>query len=160
MPPVNRRCRNSIKESSFQSRVVQVATLNGWRIDYNDTLPEEYPLTASFLSRFFQKLEKPREFLRNRRGGGFTLAYHTHDSRRSQPGFPDLVLVHPREQRIIFAELKRDGEYPKTEQRLWLAGLSCVASAVPEAVEVHVWRPKDWESIVERLGGADSRLFV
>lgn len=37
---------------------------------------------------------------------GWTLQYHTHDSRRSQAGFPDLVLVHPGQGRIVYAELK------------------------------------------------------
>lgn len=151
---------SSVKEASFQSRVVACAILNGWRIDYEDTLESIHPEIASFLSRFFKKLEKPREFLRSRRGGGFALAYHTHDSRRSAPGFPDLVLVHPRKQRILLAELKRDGEYPKTEQRLWLTGLSCVEAAAPHVVSVRLWRPRDWESIVKELGGESPRLFV
>lgn len=34
------------------------------------------------------------------------LVYHTHDSRRSQAGFPDLVLVHARQRRVLWRELK------------------------------------------------------
>ena len=33
-------------------------------------------------------------------------AYHTHDSRRSQPGFPDIVLVNPERRHTLFVELK------------------------------------------------------
>ena len=36
---------------------------------------------------------------------GWTV-YHTHDSRRSEPGFPDLVLA--RETLLMFVELKTD----------------------------------------------------
>ena len=51
-------------ESQFQSAVIELAKLNGYR-----------------------------------------LIYHTHDSRRSVPGFPDLVLVSEHRQRALFREL-------------------------------------------------------
>ena len=44
--------------------------------------------------------------------------YHTNDSRRSEAGFPDLVLV--RRQRLIFVELKRQKKDPTTDQKRWL----------------------------------------
>jgi hypothetical protein len=61
--------------------------------------------------------------------------YHTHDSRRSPKGFPDLVLV--RGQRLIFAELKRQNGHYRVGQKEWLAALDKVA-------EVHTWRPMDY----------------
>lgn len=106
--------------------MIQCAKLNGW------ALPPDEPT------------DKP-----------FTLVYHTHDSRRSAPGFPDLVLVHPEHGRVVFAELKAEGRYPIPEQRKWLSALKRCPG-----VEVFLWRPRDWESIVETLGGRDSRLFV
>jgi hypothetical protein len=61
--------------------------------------------------------------------------YHTRDSRGSDPGFPDLVLV--RQPRIIFAELKSAGGRMSAHQKLWLAALlGC-------PVEVYLWRPAD-----------------
>lgn len=72
------------------------------------------------------------------------LCYHTHDSRRSAPGFPDLVLVRPPE--IIFAELKTEEGRVRPEQRAWLEALG----ACP-GVEVRVWRPAAWREIAEVL---------
>jgi len=68
-------------------------------------------------------------------------AYHTHDSRRSERGFPDLVLVR---ERVIFAELKRRGAQLRKEQAL-VIGLLRGAGA-----EVYVWWPAD-EADVRRI---------
>ena len=146
------------KEGNFQSRVIQCARLNGWRVDVTAATDEDHPLYKHLHHWFRGKLAKARQFLFDRRKHDFLLVYHTHDSRRSAPGFPDLVLAHP-DGRLIFAELKRDGQYPKTEQRLWLSALSRVAEENP-LVEVFLWRPSDWENIVHSLGGVDSRLFL
>jgi hypothetical protein len=51
------------------------------------------------------------------------LVYHTHDSRRSAAGFPDLVIVFERTGAILFAELKQDGKHPTPEQNQWLRAL-------------------------------------
>lgn len=65
------------------------------------------------------------------------LAYHTHDSRRSERGWPDLVLVHPTRGRLLYRELKQEERYPTADQRKWLDALR-VAGA-----DVGVWRPLD-----------------
>ena len=67
--------------------------------------------------------------------------YHTHDSRRSQAGFPDLVLV--RGNRLIFAELKTQKGRVAAAQQAWLDDLTLLASWSSAAVEVYVWRPID-----------------
>jgi hypothetical protein len=51
------------------------------------------------------------------------LAYHTHDSRRSRPGFPDLVLVHTTTGRLIFVELKSEKGRVRPEQDVWMQHL-------------------------------------
>ena len=50
------------------------------------------------------------------------LVYHTHDSRRSEPGFADLVMARPN-RGIIFAELKSQDGSVKPAQARWLAAL-------------------------------------
>lgn len=57
--------------------------------------------------------------------------YHTHDSRRSQPGFPDLVIAGG--QGVMFRELKTAKGRLSKPQEEWLARL-------PNAA---VWRPVD-----------------
>lgn len=64
------------------------------------------------------------------------LSYHTHDSRRSQPGFPDLVLAKPG--RLIFIELKTAKGKLTAAQTIWLAALTDAGA------EAYVFRPLDW----------------
>jgi hypothetical protein len=73
--------------------------------------------------------------------------YHTHDSRHSEPGFPDLTMV--RNGCLIFAELKADKGRLSPAQREWLADLETVAGW--PAVEVYTWRPSQWSEIEEAL---------
>ena len=61
-------------------------------------------------------------------------------------GFPDLVLVHPEQKRLIFAEVKRDGDKRTPAQEDWYCWL------FQTKAEVYIWRPGDWETIVDILG--------
>lgn len=72
--------------------------------------------------------------------------YHAPDNRpggrrgrvqRVTPGFPDLVLVHPAQRRILYAELKRQRGRQTPEQREWADLLSAAGA------EVYLWRPAD-----------------
>ena len=65
--------------------------------------------------------------------------YHTHDSRRSEWGYPDLTMVRVRDCRLLFVELKSAKGVVSTEQQLWLHAFSRIAQA-----EVCVWRPEHW----------------
>lgn len=70
-------------------------------------------------------------------------AYHVNDSRRTVPGFPDLVLLRPPQ--LIVAELKVGKNKPTPEQNLWL-------NLFEEAnVPAYVWTPNDFEEIREVL---------
>jgi len=70
------------------------------------------------------------------------IVYHTHDSRRSNAGFPDLVMVHPDQPgRVIIAELKRVGGRPTDEQVIWLSLLN------GGRIESYLWDPRDYSEI-------------
>ena len=70
--------------------------------------------------------------------------YHTHNSRRSDSGFPDVVLVRP--PRVIFAELKSMHGRMSKQQTAWEEELTRCPG-----VEYFIWRPDDWEEIVKVL---------
>jgi hypothetical protein len=59
-------------------------------------------------------------------------------------GLPDLILCKP--PRLLFAELKREQGRVSKAQADWLDALSRCAG-----VEVYLWKPSDWESIVRIL---------
>ena len=83
------------------------------------------------------------------------LSYHTHDSRRSQAGFPDICAIHPGRGVLLFAELKMPGNKPSKKQQAWLEALKRFA-ALHEPPER--WRPERCPApgaslVPERRGG-------
>lgn len=78
--------------------------------------------------------------------------YHTHNSQRSEPGWPDLVLASAAQRRLLFIELKTAVGRVSPHQRKWLNLLtSC-------GCEAAVWRPADLPQIAlilrgQRIGG-------
>lgn len=76
--------------------------------------------------------------------------YHTYDSRRSDPGFPDLVIVG--RGGVIFAELKSTRGKVSLHQQAWWEDLTKAGA------EAYIWRPEDWEQIqivLKRVAGHD-----
>jgi len=63
------------------------------------------------------------------------LVYHTHDSRRSEPGFPDLVIAGRRG--VLIRELKTERGRVTLAQFTWLDAL------ITAGVDADVWRPAD-----------------
>lgn len=80
---------------------------------------------------------------------GYRFQYHTHDSRRSDEGFPDLCLVHPEARRIIFFECKTDKTAAKPTQKQvdWVRAL--------RQTGVHAWivRPRNVDLVLAILEG-------
>lgn len=70
-------------------------------------------------------------------------SYHTHDSRRSEAGYPDLTLV--RGSRLLFVELKTARGVVSAAQWIWLGALARTCA------EVYVWRPGEWAAIEDTL---------
>lgn len=59
------------------------------------------------------------------------------------PGWPDLILV--RGNSLMAVELKTDRTYLTAIQKRIMQTLEAAV------IECHVWRPRDWDAIVERL---------
>lgn len=74
---------------------------------------------------------------------GWRRSYHTFDSRRSDTGFPDLVLVRDR---VVFCELKRERGKTTDVQREWLRALRKAGA------EVYVVRPRNVDAFARVLG--------
>ena len=68
--------------------------------------------------------------------------YHTHDSRRSPAGLPDLILVR---ERVLWVELKRERGRLRPEQREW--GLALMRARQ----DWRCWKPSDWDEVVATL---------
>lgn len=67
--------------------------------------------------------------------------YHTHDSRRSNPGFPDVVAF--KGSRLMFVEFKRESGVVRPEQHAWLEGLTAAHD------EVYLVRPSNFDAFLE-----------
>ena len=80
--------------------------------------------------------------------------YHTHDSRKSQGGFPDLILI--RRTRMIVSELKTQEHTTTDEQRKWMHAF--IGIGIGDA-EVSLWRPdappaaEEWNGRIETSEG-------
>ena len=81
----------------------------------------------------------------------------THDSRKSEPGEPDLRMVHPDQHRVIFAELKTVkgkltiGGLNKAGR--WMTGQDQWGEVLSEClgVEYYLWRPDGLDGEIERI---------
>lgn len=67
------------------------------------------------------------------------LCFHPYRSTRSEPGFPDLVLVRDR---VIYAEVKTATGRLSMHQKAWLHALEAAGQ------EAYVWRPADWPDAI------------
>ncbi len=75
---------------------------------------------------------------------GWKMIYHTHNSRKSAAGFPDLILI--RGDLMLAAELKVGANTPTPAQEDWLLAFERV-----RRVESRLWYPKDLNTIRELL---------
>ena len=80
----------------------------------------------------------------------YEVRYHNPDSRRSQAGFPDLVLISSTRRRALFRELKKQDGRVSPQQKVVLAAMTAAG------LDAAVWRPSDLASgrIARELRGA------
>jgi hypothetical protein len=73
--------------------------------------------------------------------------YHTHTSKHSPAGFPDLVLVRARhpQPRVVYIECKADRGRVTVDQRAWIADLRACEQ------EAYVFRPRHMDAIIKLL---------
>lgn len=86
---------------------------------------------------------------------GYDLGYHTHDSRKSDTGFPDEVFVSTVRRRVVYLELKREafddqrrvtGNGKVTDrQKAWISALHRCGA------EVYVVRPHHLDALATVL---------
>ena len=70
--------------------------------------------------------------------------YHTHDSRKSDEGWPDTILCKPG---VLYAwELKVGTHKPTMAQLEWISLLNTVTH-----LEAAVMRPGDWDLMLDKL---------
>src|SRR5262252_5381575 len=100
-------------EASFMAQVVEYAKLRGWH-HWHDR--------ATNAPRRCEVCDAPLRIPRN------------------TAGFPDLILI--RRPRLVFAELKRDGERATAAQLDWLDELAACGQ------EAYLWRPQDFQTLV------------
>jgi hypothetical protein len=109
--------RKNQLEDDFQNQVIEYAQLHGWKVAHFHKV----------------KVQAPNGSVR-------WITPVAADGK----GFPDLVFVRDR---VVYAELKKQGGAWKPEQREWSAWL-VIAKA-----EVYGWQPSDWPEIERVLGG-------
>ena len=73
---------------------------------------------------------------------GWELIYHTHDSRRSREGFPDLIMV--RDGRLLALELKTETGRATPEQKAWIDAMQQVTD-----VRAAIVRPRDLQALAD-----------
>lgn len=85
--------------------------------------------------------------------------YHTYDSRRSDKGFPDWILIKEnntgkqrRKNELIAAELKVGKDKPTPDQLLWLQAFAAVPGC-----HSYIWRIEDWDKIAALLQGKSGK---
>lgn len=82
-------------------------------------------------------LQENVRVLANMRGW---LYYHTHRSRHSPAGFPDVIAIKEDVGAIVVAECKRQKAKPTPEQQRWLQAFTRCG------IEGRLWTPSMWNS--------------
>jgi hypothetical protein len=120
-----------------------------WTVLLNEPLAPPKPAAVRVLEAAWQ-----RRVMAYARKLGW-LVCHTRHSSGNTPGVPDLVLAHPAQGRVVFAELKRDGEAPRPgywigqgAARRYVSGqLGWIKALLGARQEAYWWCPADWPQV-------------
>jgi hypothetical protein len=118
-----------MSESEFQASVIKTARDLGWGVSLAAWKRDNAELEA------YGQPSAPLE----------GLVFHPRFSVGSEPGWPDLVLIRRRDQRVLFRELKSDRGVVHPRQAAVLELLSACG------LDAAVWRPSDLERIGREL---------
>lgn len=75
-------------------------------------------------------------------------SYHTFDSRRSDPGWPDIVALHPRTGDLFVAELKSEYASATPEQLAWLEWFGACG------IDAYLFKPSMIDEVIARVSKA------
>jgi VRR-NUC domain len=85
--------------------------------------------------------------------------FHPKFSIGSDSGWPDLTLVSPEQQRVVFAELKREGRWPTRTRlvngRLRQGQAAWLETLMEAGQEVYLWWPSDRDDVATILQVGD-----
>ena len=81
------------------------------------------------------------------------VSYHTFDSRKSEPGFPDIIAILPGVV-IIAVELKTNRGRVTSSQQFWLDAFRSVG------IYTGVWRPRDSDAIEAAISAWARQLIT
>lgn len=119
-------------EADLQNQVIDLAKLTGWLVHHGRPARTgkctKCPGTGYVAGRICPRCKGS--------GQGWATPI------QGDKGFMDLVLIRDR---VVLAELKSAKGRLSPEQRTW------IDAAVAAGAEVYVWRPADWDHIVEVL---------
>lgn len=74
-------------------------------------------------------------------------------NQQGKPGFPDLVLCHPKRARLLFVELKRKPNKATDDQKSWLLALASCG-----VVALLLYVPDDLERLLRFIGSDKETL--
>jgi VRR-NUC domain len=66
--------------------------------------------------------------------------YHTYDSRKSEPGFPDLIALKPGKRALVL-EVKTEHGRVSVDQRNWISWFRAAG------IKAEIVRPSDWPEV-------------
>lgn len=75
------------------------------------------------------------------------LVYHAFDSRRSEPGWPDIAAVHPETGTVALWECKVGNGRLTGAQIRWLEAWMAVFDGLRRNAWIGAIRPRDWDRI-------------